>query len=82
MPIAEYIIDSYDLRRRENLHFCVQVFIADIEFQALTHAQGKPCVLYCDIAEAELQKRPLERRFNISKSNFHIFTPLEANNFQ
>ena len=23
-----------------------------------------------------------ERRFNVSKSNFHIFTPLEANNFQ
>ena len=59
MHFVEHIIDSYDLRRREKLQFCaVQVFIADIEIQELTHAGGKPyVVLYCDMTEAELQKR-------------------------
>ena len=47
MHVVEYIMtisDSHDLRRREKLQFCVQVFIADIELQELTHAGGKPCV--------------------------------------
>ena len=57
MHVFEYIIDSYALRRREKLQFCVQVFIADIELQELTHAEGKPGVLYRDMTEAELQKR-------------------------
>ena len=63
----------------KKLQFCVQVtFIADIELHELTHAEGKSCVLYCDMTGAELQKRPLEGRFNVSKYNFHIFTPLDA----
>ena len=82
MHVVEYIIDSYDLRRQEKLQFCVQVFIADIELQAMTHAEGKPGVLYCDMTEVELYKCLLERTFSVSKSNFHIFTPLEASNFQ
>ena len=82
MHVVKYIIDSHDLRRREKLQFCVQVFIADIELQELTHAEDRACVLYCDMTEAELLKRLLERKFNVSKSNFHIFTPLEAKNFQ
>ena len=58
MPIVEYIIDSYDLRRREKLQFCVHdVFIADIELQELTHAPSKSCVVLCDMTEAKLQKR-------------------------
>ena len=57
MHVVEYIIDLYDLRRPEKLQFCVQAFIADIKFQELTHAGRKPCVLYCDVTEAELQKR-------------------------
>ena len=46
MHVVEHIIDSYDLRRREKLQFCVQVFVTDIDFQELTLAGGKPCVLY------------------------------------
>ena len=80
--VVGYVIDSYDLRRREKLQFCVQVFISDMELQELTHVEGKPCALYCDMTAAELQKRLSERRFNVSKSKFHMFTPLEANNFQ
>ena len=40
----------------KKLQFCVQVFVADTELQELTHAGGKPCVLYCNMTEAELQK--------------------------
>ena len=40
MPIVENI-DSYDLQRRETLQFCVQVFVADIELQELTHGEVK-----------------------------------------
>ena len=82
MHLVEYVIDSYYLWRREKLQFCVQVSLADIELRELTHAGGKPYVLNCDTTEAELQKRLLERGFNNSKSNFHIFTTLEASNFQ
>ena len=71
-----------DEKHGEKLQICVQVFIADIELQEFTHAEGKPCILYCDMTEADLQKRLLERRFNVSKSNFHIFTSLEANKFR
>ena len=49
-------IDSYDLQRRAKQQFCVQVFVVDIELQELTHAGDKPCVLYCDMTETELQK--------------------------
>ena len=34
--------------------------------QELTHTEGKPCVLYCDMNEAELQKRVLERSIKSS----------------
>ena len=40
MHVVEYVIDSYDLRRRGKLTFCVQDFIADLELQDLTHAEG------------------------------------------
>ena len=40
--------------RRQELHMCVQAFIADIELQELTHAGGKPCIVYSDVTEAEL----------------------------
>ena len=55
MHVVEYIIDSYHLRRREKLQFCVQAFITNIELQELTHAGGKPCVLCCDMTEAPLE---------------------------
>ena len=56
--------------------------VADIELQESTHTEGKLSVPYYDTTEAELQKRLLESKFILSKSNFHIFTPLKANNFQ
>ena len=56
---------------------CVQVFVTHIELQELTWRGGNNNVMYCDMTEAELQKRLLS--FNsVSKSNFHIFTPLET----
>ena len=54
--IVEHIIASYDLRIREKLQFCVQFFVADIEFQELISEGGKHGILYCDVTEAELQK--------------------------
>ena len=47
-----------------------------------TRGTGKLSVLNCDMTEAELQKRFIERRFKVSKSNFESFTFLETNNFQ
>ena len=40
----------------ENPQFCVQIFVADIEFQDMVHEGGKLSVLYCDVTKTELQK--------------------------
>ena len=75
------IIDSYSETRKTAI-LCPSFHPGNIELQELTHAEGKPCILYCDMTEAELQKRLLERTFNVSKSNFHIFTSSEASDSQ
>ena len=67
----EYTVDSYVFRRQEKLQFCVQVFVTVIEHRRYLCAE-----LWYDRGGI------WERRFNVSKSNFHIFTAMEANNFQ